>query len=100
MFSLRAYWRAISANEELFQHRGEHFVSRAVILTWKGAVLSIGEGVYKRLSPVMKKPMARSSDHDERGYGDRSPLPDARWIATHGISHDGAVVGDRMRHSL
>src|SRR6266567_2236050 len=58
------------------------------------------EDVYQRLSPVVKKRMTGSSDHDERGHGNRSPLPECRWITAHGISHDGAVVGDRMRHRL
>jgi hypothetical protein len=90
----------VSAFEELDERGSEDFVSRAVVLTWKAAVLGIGEDVYQRLGPVVKKRMTRSSDHDERGHSDRSPLPDCRWIAAHGISHDGAIVGDRMRHSL
>ena len=90
---LRSYIRVVSAFEEPHQGGSEDFVSRAVVLTWKAAVLGIGEDVYERLSPVVKKRRTRSSDHDERGHGDRSPLPECRGIAAHSISHDGAVVG-------
>ena len=71
-----------------------------MVLTWKEAVPGIGEDVYQRLSPVVKKRRTRSSDYDERGHGDRSPLPECRGIAAHSISHDGAVVGDGMCHRL
>src|SRR6266700_3196291 len=90
----------ILAFEKLDERRSEDFVSRTVVLTCQSTVLGMGEDVYQRLSPVVKKRMTGSSDHDERGHSDRSPLPECRWIASHGISHDGAVIRDRMRHSL
>src|SRR6266567_1417652 len=90
----------ILAFEKLDERRSEDFVSRTVVLTCQSTVLGMGEDVYQRLSPVVKKRMTGSSDHDERGHGNRSPLPECRWITAHGISHDGAVVGDRMRHRL
>src|SRR6266702_5812918 len=86
--------------EELNERGSEDFVSRAVVLTCQRMVPGIWEEICQRLSPIVKKRRAGSSDQDERGHGHRSPLSDGRWIAAHSISHDGAVVGDRMRHRL
>ena len=97
---------AVSAKEELFQGSGENFVSRAVVLTFQGATLRIGEDVGKLLRPVVQKHMAfrttqeHRAVHHERGDRDGSPLPERQRVAEHCISHDGTIVSDGVRHFL
>src|SRR5712692_6609123 len=97
---------AISSKEELFQRRGEHVVSRAVVLTFQGATLRIREDGGKLLRPVAQKHMTVSSTqehsavHHERGDRDGSPLPERQRVASLGVSYDGYVVSERVRHFL
>ena len=97
---------AVSDKEELFQRRGENFVSRAVVLTFQGATLRMGEDVGKLLRPVMQKHMTfrttqeHRAVHHERGDCDGSPLPERQWVAFLGVSYEGDVVSERVRHFL
>jgi hypothetical protein len=96
----------VSAKEELFQRRGEHVVSRAVVLTFQGATLRIRENGGKLLRPVAQKHMTflttqeHRAVHHERGDRDGSPLTEWQRVASLGISHDGDVVSERVRHFL
>src|SRR6266702_4406530 len=72
---------AVSAKEELFQGRGEHFVSRAVVLIFQGEMLRMGEDGGKLLRRVVQKHMTfrttqeHRAVHHEGGDCDGSPLP-------------------------
>ena len=41
----------------------------------------------------------RAVQHDRR-HGAGSPLPERQWVASLGVSHDGDVVRERVRHFL
>src|SRR5213596_2239388 len=83
----------VSAFEDRYQRGNEDVVGDAVVLTGKAAMLRIGEDVHERLRPMMHKRRTRSTIHHERRYRDRGLLPDRQRVASHGVSHNGAVVG-------
>lgn len=92
-----------SAKKERFQSGDEHLISRAVILTFQGAALHIREDGGKLVCPMTHKrmpfltPEEHCAIHHERGDRNGSPLPERQRVAAHSVSHDRAIVSERVR---
>jgi hypothetical protein len=87
---------AVSDGEELLQHGSEDLRGYSMVLTFQGVVLRIGEDVGEGLRRTVHIRRARPTVNDERWHRDGGDP-----LGRHGgVSHDGAVVGQRVRHSL
>src|SRR6266498_615096 len=89
--------------EELAQYRCELLGchdDRAVAETVHGPMLGIGEDVRERRCCMAQARRALATVHDQRGDRDGRPPLGGQRLPCLSVSHDGDVVGDRVRHRL
>src|SRR5258707_14146324 len=92
----RSLEHTLSVGKELLQHGSEDLRDDVVGLTWKAAVLPLGEGVHQRLCSVAQKRRAVPTVHHERG--DRDGVHE--FGRHRHITQNSHFVDEGVRHVL